>query len=360
MNKIKHVYLHINNKFYEDYTLYAQHAFNNSTEKMVAKWKNCISIDPETKRELKNIAQYTDATIFPKKNSSLYVAPGIPYPLDDIRRNYTIKRTPDTGDYNIISPLKSSSIGFFIKNSLAIFPERKEMVELSDWYSSVNERHTVYKQALIAIPDADYEEMVVETEDAHSYISMNILHDAIAYKMLLDKAFTKPCVAYTHLDVAGQNPLTLDALKLVYRFGSTSRFSKDAEENLILQLEALNQTAWRNYKGTINLLFIQMYRKSTTAFYKLITEPDSNLNKVVRNFKAEFSNVKAHLPFCSKEDFLLAQDYVKDVLTLGEGSKFVTIQSLYDKLYNNFIPLECFLQLFDNIIRISPKNEEGN
>lgn len=360
MNKLEHVYLHINDNYYEDYTLYRQHSFCDRKEKMIAKWKNCISIDAATRRELKNISQYTDATIFPKRNSSLYVAPGIPYPLDDIRRNYTIKRAPDTGDYNIISPLKTSSLGFSLRNSLAIFPGRKEMVELPDWYSPITERITIYKHASIAIPDADYEEMIVETAGAHSYVSMDILHDAMAYKMLLDKTFTKPCVEYTHLDVTGQNPLTLDTLKLVYRFGIESRFSKDAKENLILQLEALNQTAWRDYKGTINLLFIQMYRKPTTAFYKLITEPNSTLNKVVRNFKAEFSNVEAHLPFCSKEDFLLAQDYVKDVLTLGESSKFVTIQSLYDKLYNNSIPLECFLQLFDNIIRISPKNEKGN
>ena len=364
MNKLDHVYLHINNTFYKDYTLYLQHAYFGYREEMLAKWNNCIHVDEEARKDLKNITQYTDATVFPKKNSNLYVAPGIPYTLDDIRKNYTIKRAPDSGDYNIISPLKNvSSVGFSVINTFAIFPDRKEMVELKSWYPLADlniVRQEIYKQVLIAIPDADYEEMTIVTEAYSRHISIYSLHDANAYKMLLDGTFTKPCVEYNHLDITGQNPLTLDTLKLVYEFGSVSRSSKNAVENIILQLNALNQTAWRDYKGTINLIFLRMYRNPTSVFRRLMMEPDSTLSKVVKNFKAEFSFNTDILSFCSEEDFLLAQVYVKDALKLEEGSKFVTVQGLLYKLSNNYIPLVTFSQLFNNIVRITAKNEGSN
>lgn len=51
-----------------------------------------------------------DMKTLPPKGSNVYIAPNCPLAMDDIRNNYTIKKKPDTGDYNVFSSINTRRI----------------------------------------------------------------------------------------------------------------------------------------------------------------------------------------------------------------------------------------------------------
>ncbi|MBQ3949786.1 MAG: hypothetical protein II661_04850, partial [Bacteroidales bacterium] len=122
---VEHVYFVDNNILYRDYTLYfiaAREHTHHSPGKIVLE-------GPLMHGD--NFPQWflPKNQIAPPKGSSVYLFPGCPYAVNDIRANYTIKRKIDTADYNVVSKDHVHSLGCFLDRDIyAVFPSQKIIV----------------------------------------------------------------------------------------------------------------------------------------------------------------------------------------------------------------------------------------
>lgn len=343
-----HAYLKLFGQDFFDYTLYTQedHPYREPLP------EDYIICNEAVINLLENPVSLLDSTAYPPKNSTIYLTPKIPYPIDDIRKNYNIKRTIDSGAYNVFGPISwSHNVYNTYGYAIAIFPAIKEAFVYRE--DSVVTKETLYSKALIYIPNADFDDMVWKKDQCwERYI---VLKNASPYKQLLDGTLTKPCCYYKNLDIAGQNELTSDILTLVYKLGSVEYYEKDADKNFVMQLNVLNQHNWREYLGTISILFGELLSHHPRCIFDEISSHKSRYSKVVKELISCTGE-----DFVNEKDFLFAQKYIDDLLNIGT-CRFTTVSDLRLKLRSINLSQSTFDKLFANVARITPKkyNEQS-
>jgi hypothetical protein len=81
----------------------------------------------------------------------------------------------------------------------------------------------------------------------------------------------------------------------------------------------------------------------------------------VRNHSSKYSkaikpilSLKYHKDFKSEKDLKLAQDFVNSILNIGD-CRFCTSTDLISKLNDCSITLSTFNEMYNNVIKITPK-----
>lgn len=347
--EIKHVYFNLNDVDYYDYTLYTDQPLTQTVS------EDSFVVDGSFLRRLRNISDLTDTTIKPPRQSEIYITPKFPYPIEDVRNNYKIKRIPDSGTYNVIGPIHTNRNINVYGYVVAVFPSLKAI--FIKYRSKVQDKQSIYREALMFLPNADYSEMIYK--EFSCYKNYTIIEHQSIYKKLLDGTLTKPCVPHTNLNIAGHNQLTNDILTLVRKMGSVFQYEKDAEKNFIMQLNVLNQHNWREYPGTIAMLFLEIMRDNKSNIYMEVRGHSSRYSKVVKELIFHKS-----VKFASNKDQEFARQYVNELLGIGD-CRYTTVNALYNKLQEINLSISTFNKLYDNIVRLTPKkfkeeSEENN
>lgn len=324
MKKYEHFYFVYNNKCYDDFTLYVI----NRTFPDIKEYS--ILMDSNYDHILSYRIDNSVANSPVPKNSSVYVAPDCPYAIDDIRKYYTIKRDVDTGDYNIIGSYKSHRTWLRRTKSMWIWPEKKLAFlaeNRSDFY-------------YLCPSDAS---VVLKTVIYSFYYQK-----ASIYKKIIDNTLQKPLHKNTDLNINSSNELTLDILLMTDKLGS-QQMNEESLQNFIVQLNLLNQHNWREYIGTVQMLFSRLFDKR--GIYYTMRNMPSKYSKVIR----EFLKIYSHYPnFCSEKDFLMGRAFLDSLLNIGT-CKYASLTDLEDKLSEKCITEKYFNELYNTVIKITPR-----
>lgn len=318
---------------YRDFTLY----YNG----YIIDTNGCFA-SSRFKNRLNTLEGIVDETIFPKKGSSIYVAPKCPTATEDIRKNYTIKRLPDTGDYNVIYPLGDKYFYKYYLESILICPKYNAIFASSG---------SLQKSLLMAEARKVYptlQDSVCIYKKSDSICALDLPD---AYIGLLNGNSKKPVVSIKNLSLDTENELNVDILEIVLR-AANADFTNENYETLQMQIKVLNQYNWRQYLGTISLLFNEII--GGTKHIKYMRRCKSKNSKPV----SEILNVRSD--FISEKDKALSQRFINHLMNIGEN-KFVATETLIYKLEQFDISLATFSKLFDTITRITPikfNNEE--
>lgn len=298
-------------------------------------------VDYKVYRKLADLdGSLLDTSAVPKKHSSIFLAPNCPYGIEDVRNNYTLKREADKGDYNVITPLKPyQNVGYVPVKTCAIFPSKRAIVTSACGL----DRYKIFNAAQKFIPDLDMGEMLYSTVK----YSLILLKDCKIFRMLLNNELSKPCVSYKTLDINSENELTLDVLLLVYKAGTAGRW-RDKEDDFIMQLNVLNQHNWREYHGTMALLFGDLLRDGV---YSNMRRRPSLYSKAVQELLKCGSK---GIVFSNEKDFALAQALVNSLLDVGD-CRFTTVKDLINKLRSFHISHDTFNELYNDMVRLTPK-----
>lgn len=342
-----HAYLVVDGVEYFDYDFYTSAEIRGYNKDEFDSEKEYFLCDETVLRRLEKCEDLGLASITPPKGSEIYITPRMPYPIEDIRHNYNIKRVPDSGAYNVIGPL---SVGFrnmyLYGYEIAIFPTLKSIFLYEKDDSNLTTQE-IYKKALYHIPNADYADMIFKRFPY--WEQFTIVMGFQVYKDVLDKTLTKPTVSYTCLNIAGENPLTTDILELVKQVGSVHWAQKDAAKNLVIQLNVLNQHNWRDYPGTISMLFGEMMAYDKTTVFNEVSRTTSRYSKVIK----ELLSCK-NKDFASEKDFEFARNYVNQLLDIGE-CRYTSVVDLFAKIDSIHLHRSTFDKLYNNIVRLTPK-----
>jgi len=294
--------------------------------------------------------------INPPKGSTIYMMPNCQYSIDDVRKNYKIKRAPDSGDYNVFNPinkLKGSAEGCI---AIAIVPSRKAVIMSGEYIKDLD---TFLKYHVFAFcPGISEEDVIIKTYQPYNglwfYIYDNTKLGVV--KDILDGNLTKPVITYKQLNVNSDNELTLDSLNILRRLASIYQTEKDAKVNFLNQLYLINQCNWREYRATIGLVMYQLrklYGKWTAAGQVLAT-PSRYGKSVQEMIKQQICDP------VSEKDMLMGQQIINEILKLGDV-KFPQFSKLSSKISSNYLHSSIIEKFYNVITKITPKefkNEE--
>lgn len=284
------------------------------------------------------------------KGSAIYVTPGCTVPSADIRKNYTIKRCVDTGDYNVIcnSICKDKNASGYC----VLIPSRNTMVINRDYNAK-----GVYSEFLSIVHSVPGYEDVEVTDfskigDMKKTFTFSLNDLPEVYVKLYEGTLVKPAVSYKNLDLNFGLEVNEDILELVYRTGMQDANTWQNVDKHVLELEALNQYNWRDYPRTMYFLFSLLTYPYRNAFCCVRSRQSSQPKSVKQLLHAEFSMKAA-----SQKDHDLALKFMKKRCGI-EDTKFVLYQNIATKMREEQVPLDAFLQAFDTIVRITPKKYE--
>ena len=296
-----------------------------------------------------------DDTFVPAVGSEIHVVSGCPVGMTDIRKNYTIKRKADDGCCNVFSPL-SVNCRWLSCSSYSIVPSRQAIFISESRYPRDVKREKIALQNEInnAFPDlTDLE----RNEISFVENDLNLKYGCIpeAYLDLLQGKLQKPCISYKKLQFKTENELTQDILYLVYRAGK-EKWNHDAGERFKIQLCALNEHNWRDYPGTVNMLFTDILnpRKSAYCMGMLGTSYIPKAAKELSN-----SMIADGIQFKSQKDIEMAQRFLKYIMGIPEDLQFTTIQTINKKFSEANINMNAFYRCFNNMVKLIPKKVEN-
>lgn len=320
-----------------------------------------VLFDDDLYRKLTNLDNAGDlygrfqTKINPPKGSTIYMTPNCQYSIDDVRKNYKIKRTPDSGDYNVFNPIK---LGCSVEEcgAIAIVPSRKAVIMSCE---SVTDLDTFLKYNVFAFcPGISEEDVIVKNYQPLNgpwfYIYDNVGLGVV--KDILDCNLTKPVITYKQLNVNSDNELTLDNLNILRRLARVYQTEKDAKVNFLNQLYLINQCNWREYRATIGLVMYQLrklYGKWTAAGQVLAT-PSRYGKSVQEMIRQQICDP------VSEKDMLMGQQIINEILKLGDV-KFPQFSKLASKISSNYLHSSIIERFYNVITKITPKefkNEE--
>ena len=282
--------------------------------------------------------------VVPPDGSALYIAQPCPLCNADIRKNYTIKRSPENADYCVISPLTKYAPKY-ASFATAIVPKYKQLFCFFGRQYAAS--HSMRAHVEYCIPTIDYLTDVIEIPELFYILQDNLSDFHISY---INDEITKPVAYYESLNMDTGNKLSLDLLYLVYTTAHSGS-SKDDYEKLVLQLESLNQHNWRDYPGTIGILLKDLCRSGKTYYYWAYS--DNKLPKAVKQFA--YRNFPYTSPKdMSHDDFNMARDLLMMLLGL-DNTIYATLDSTINKIQEFSIRPDLLSQFFDVAVRIAPK-----
>ena len=340
---MKGYFVYKGTEFY-NYDLYKHSSYPNGDRLFRGNTDDKIVFDDGVANLVKNPASLLDPNFKPSKGDSIWITPKCPLAAADIRKNYAVKRDPKDAVCAVFAG-QSNYGDYTCIRRVYIIPKFKTILcadtNMSIW-SLIDE----------FIPDKKGQ---INTEDwiekflwgDHGYF---LSKENMPILKILNKEITVPCIDYTQLDINTEMPLTSDVMELVYKTATQSYSETDAEKNLVIQLNALNQYNWRERKMSISVLWEIIGR--CTYPYPIWRE--------MRNHKTRYSkpvqqllSFKGVTTFSNKEDFELSKSFV-DMLLKINGIQFTDAATLLTKINEVGLSLDTFSKFYKNIIRLTP------
>ena len=310
-----------------------------------------------------------DKTYKPALGSEICAVPPCSIPMDDLRKNYKIKRGIDKGCCNVFSP--DTNYYHFYESiwedySVCIVPPQKTVFICKG-------------STMVALGMAKVKFPTIPVSQMYSFDSSQKYHNPEtdlcginlkeSYKALLNKQFTTPCIPISSLSLNTSNELTLDILLIVHKIGSkkySKRYNvgKSEEEPYIVELNALNNYNWREYPGTISLLINKMLE--TDYRIKWTYNAELYLSEIMKSHSSRYSKAVKQIlnlqpqGFASEKDLKMAQALIRNLTGMGDR-KFVSYGDITTKLEEINLTGADFCTVFNTIIKIEDKefkNEE--
>ena len=280
-------------------------------------------------------------TIKVPAGSSVYVNPPCSSPIETIRRKYTIKRDFNNADYTIFpTDFPSPRATLRTVYSIAFFPSCGGCVTFDQKMSYNNAVSEIEK----AYPNLPVNDLRLVT----GYYRLRKFSMTEAMRLFAGNKFNKPFTTIKGLDLNSDVEVTADLLQMIYSLGIGSR-SVDDTKNFVLQLESLYNHNWREYKGSINVLFA-LFRSTWCTAYDVIDHKSRYFSKSLKELYSECANSD----FVSNKDRMMMQSLVMRILEIKD-TMFVSLTSMLNKLTRTKLSPYFFTMLFDCTVRITPK-----
>lgn len=320
----------------------------NNTDNTVEKWElrstfgdtraNTLILSKELFYHVfrdKDLKLFSDVSV--PKNSKLYFAQPVPIAMNEIRRNYTIVKKPESADYIVFAPQKWPK-GSFCTYRIEYYKDSKIVYIGRGDYD---------------LGAAKFAQPAQETErSANGTLVIYFVPDAKnAYRNLLSGKFKKPCVTCDKLELSASDRVTLDALNIVLASAQSSGHYYTTEQLTELQtkLTMLGQYDWRSVPNTIKVLRDLLY--NTSAGFRLISTQSKN-NKTVN---AVLSETLSRANTCDY-DLVLGRQLLAAVLNVNlTPPAFVTLESLFEKMLSKGLSYAHLLPFFNCTVRLTDK-----
>lgn len=304
--------------------------------------------------KIADVDEMLDDTFALTSGSEIHVVPSCPIGMADIRKNYVTKRKVDDGCCNVFSPFKGSTT-WMACAMYAIVPSRKTFILQEGGWPRDNNKTRMNLECVISntFPDLSAEEreqIIYKEGDSMAFVYGNI---PMAYVDLFFGKLKKPCVSYKKLEFKTDNQVSLDILYLVYRAGMSKAYT-DAIEKFKIQLCALNEHNWRDYPGTISMLFKNLLNPRSSSKCSGELYAVSRMPKAAKELVISMTRPET-IPFKSQEDIDMAQRLLIYVLEMPENLRFSTMETIISKLQEKHISIDCFCRCFNNMVKITPK-----
>ena len=288
----------------------------------------------------------------PQKGMKAYVVPGCPRAIADIRKDYVIKRRPEDADFIVSSLRKDKYLHYYRFDTIMIIPSKKAVV-CYDRYG-YGSRRPLQEYAELIFPD------YIVSLDPTVFVIQNNGNDWFyAYRaenigLCIDKAMGvqgKPVIDYSQLPTYTSNQLCFDTLEMIYKIGTSDR-TKNNGDNLTVQLQALNQTNWRDYPGTIHLL----YKLMTKGSYNCANEKFARMSAFPKAIKELCQTMCRGGEYISQDDLDMGRKLLEKITGFDfQENKFWDMKQIYETLSAHQVSRSCFYELYDNIVKIRPK-----
>lgn len=356
--EIPHVFFEKDGQLFSDFTLLTDThsgSFGASTAAAI--------VSPEIHKKLLNPGSgFYVQTLVPQK-SAITMATSYKYAAQDLRNNYSLKRSLDAGDYNVFSieDIKSYISNYF--SNVYVYAPMKLIVAILYNYNHTQNYPEMAVRQMAQEYFGRYEHAVPDsffiTENYIDRIELRQLADSSgAWGKLLDGSLKKPCVLDSMLQLNTSNKLSVDVLKMIYTVGN-KEWSKEAEKNFLIQLNVLNQYDWRCKKGTVAcLLTVLNYtqgRYNRSIFSEIMTHP-SRYPKQIK----ELIECARNGSFEDDKDRELCTEFLCDLLKIKTNGMIVRMSEYLNKCYDNHVPWTAMYELFGPVVRIMPKYLKRN
>lgn len=334
--RVEHAFLELDGQKYYNYTLLLLgHAYGRGD---IA--HTTLVVNRAVRDKLKTLDGLLDPVPRPPKRTSIHLVSGSVIAVEDVRKNYILKRDADAGDYNVFSPLTRGSLKRFSPAVIALFPSYNLIVAGKDTITAAQAlAEAKAENPDIVAADLDYRQVKAD--------SLDCFNVSTAYADLLAGKLKKPCISYTQLDLNAPNELTVDVLTLVYNTGKLWEYDNEDRKNFLIQVNVLNQHNWREYPGTVSMLFGSMLKYAGVA--NSVASHISSCSKTVKEIMS-----CTNRPFAGEKDFNLARDFVNSLLNFG-GCRYTTLEQLEEKLHSIRLSRQYFSMLYNDMVRITPK-----
>jgi len=283
-----------------------------------------------------------DKSFCPKKGDMIYVAPNNPRSVYDLRNNYKLKRKPDDGVCNVFYTPKEHSWKYNICTQyIGVIEKIKTIVINIDYGLS---RTDFITSVLFEVPGISQQDITIYHYDYwYAFFDYGLPDSFFDF---INGKFTKPCIHIDRLPLTTENELTVDILDMIKEAFMRPGSSND-EKNLLIQLNMLNQCNWRECRFAVHTLLFEICRDS-----KLLREMNGHRSRYQKPIKEMLSDTPED--FTSEKDFLLTREYLEKLLCIGKA-KYVSAQGLINKLAETNITIDTFNKVYNNIVRLTPR-----
>lgn len=284
------------------------------------------------------------------KGSSIHIVQPCKYSVNDIRKHYIIKRSADSADYLVFGEHPDYLKKQLITIDSCIINENEKVIVASYHVKTFDELFTYYTQ----ITGNQGYVGLTYYKAHHRFYGFH----AEEYYNILTETLDKPIYLIDSLNITNENELTSELLYMIY-MANKREHTKENEENLIVLLNTLNNTNWREHKeivGTVLSSLTESYWGGAKRTYKedILANMRYQKSKYPKQI-TELLSLKG--TYIGKNNKLL-KEVVEHILHIGE-KRFVDFMQLNQKLYKEYIPAWLFAECYNVVCKVTPVNEES-
>lgn len=284
------------------------------------------------------------------KGSSIHIVQPCKYSMNDIRKHYTIKRSADSADYLVFGEHPDYMNKQLITIESCIINENEKVIVASYNKRTFGELRDWYKQI---VGDKGCEDLIYHISHHRFYG----FHSEEYYKIITD-TLNKPVYLLESLNIINENQLTSDLLYMIY-MANKREHTKENEENLIVLLNTLNNTNWREHKeivGTVLSSLTESYWGGAKRTYK--EDILANMRYQKSKYPKQITELLSLKGTYTGKSNKLLKEVVEHILHIGE-KRFVDFMQLNQKLYKEYIPAWLFAECYNVVCKVTPVNEES-
>lgn len=353
MIKLSHLYIKIKDTVYKDYSFITNMLSSNNTSDAIREHSDdYIIVDYETQSDIVN-HKVTQGNIVPPKGSKIHVLRGSKFSMEDIRRDYKIKRDPADADYIIyhdITYQNFHSITPYYKYKTFIDEKNKTVWRV---FSNTWNKEISIAECKMQISKSGFD---VDINNLREIFTGDFcaFRDTDFYKNLLNGNHTvKPLVNENDLKIYSQNEVTLDLVEMIYNLNENNC----EEEHMITNLMTLNQHNWRDYKGTLSFMFHVCNHRILKEMANHPSRYSKPVKEILNTFSCDLRGWGSRTDetcFQNEKDFNLGLEFASKYLNIKDV-RYTNASELLERLNDKNVSLERFNTLFVNIVKITPK-----